>query len=188
MDNSQVAKIYSRALLEIANEKKILDEIQEELTSITNILTADLNIWSFLSSPIYKLEDRTQALEKSIKGNVSETLFDFLGVLMNHDRIEILKEIRNEFISGVDKIKGRIRAKLITGNDLGEKNIQSIQKVISEKFKSECVLENEVNESLIGGFTIQFNDMLIDRSIKNELAKIKQHLLHSKLPIGAISL
>ena len=188
MKYSQVAKVYAGSLLEISSENKSLDETQEELASVVKLLTSDESSWEFLSSPVFKLEDRMNVIDKSFKGNVSEVMYNFLGVLMNHDRMEILPEVLDEFKAGVDLAKGRIRAKLTTGKDMDADSIKTIQKTLEEKFKAECVLESEVNEDLIGGFTIRFNDMLIDRSIKNELANIKQHLLQSNLPIEAISL
>ena len=188
MENSQVAKVYASSLLEIAKESKALDEIQEELVSISGLLTSNLDAWQFLSSPVFKLEDRDRMLDKSLKGNVSDVMYNFLGVLMNHDRMEILPEVVEEFKTGVDLAKGRIRAKLISGAELDAASVKSIQKILEEKFKTECVLESEVNGDLIGGFMIRFNDMLIDRSMKSQLFNLKQHLLQSNLPIEAISL
>ena len=186
MISSDAAKVYAKALLELASDGKVLDEVQDELGQMIQALKSDEDVWVFLSSPLFRTEDREKVLQAAVKGKVSELVYNFLGVLNNHSRIHELEEILQDYIQGNDKINGRIRARVISSSELSDKNKTDIQKILSDKFKATCVLDSEVDETLIGGFIVRFDDLLLDRSIKHNLDGIKHQLLESKLPVEAI--
>ncbi|MCX7668001.1 MAG: F0F1 ATP synthase subunit delta [Atribacterota bacterium] len=59
---------------------------------------------------------------------------------------------------------------------------RSLIRTKMEKFlnKSFFVLQEEIDESLIGGVIIFVRDLIIDCSIKTQLEKIKEHVLRGE--------
>ena len=47
MENSQVAKVYAKALLEVGQDSKQTEEFVSELKDILSILLANEDIWNF---------------------------------------------------------------------------------------------------------------------------------------------
>jgi F-type H+-transporting ATPase subunit delta len=181
MDLIHVAKVYSSALLEIAVSKKSEDTFETELKLVVNSIKDDKSIWIFLISPIVKKEEKIKVLEKGFAGKISESIHSLLYILIKNDRIEFIDEIYEQYILGLDKLKGRIRARIESATELTESQKKEIQATLSSNFNGECIIQNVVKPELIGGLIIYFNDKLIDGSMRTSLFNLKQNLLQSKL-------
>jgi F-type H+-transporting ATPase subunit delta len=181
MDLIHIAKVYADALLEISEENKTSETIEKELEEVSKTLTEDTEVWEFVNSPLIKKEDKIKVIEKAFLGNVSETMNSALYLLLKNERISLIKEIKNQFSLGTDKLRGRIRAYVESARALSDSEANEIKSSLKEKFKGECILENIVKPELIGGIIIKFNDNLIDGSMQSSLFNLKQNLLQSKL-------
>lgn len=60
---------------------------------------------------------------------------------------------------------------------LTRSQLNEIQKVLKRKFFVEYPIINEINEDLIGGFTLKINDWFFDGSMSNQLRNIKRTLI-----------
>ena len=67
MENSQVAKVYAKALLEVGQDSKQTEEFVSELKDILSILLANEDIWNFLISPQFSKANKLNSLEKALK-------------------------------------------------------------------------------------------------------------------------
>jgi F-type H+-transporting ATPase subunit delta len=181
MDKIHVAKVYADALLEISEENKTSESIEQELIDVSTVICNDPDVWEFVNSPLIKREDKVKVIEKTFVGNISETMNSLILILMKNERISLLKEIKHQFSLGTDRIKGRIRAYVESAKSLSEQEKNEIKSALSERFKGECILENIVKPELIGGIVIKFQDSLIDGSMQSSLSDLKKKLLQSKL-------
>jgi F-type H+-transporting ATPase subunit delta len=55
--------------------------------------------------------------------------------------------------------------------------LKEIEKNISTLYKTKVELHDKADESLLGGFIVNINDVQYDASVKNKLEKIKRELL-----------
>jgi F-type H+-transporting ATPase subunit delta len=98
----------------------------------------------------------------------------FLNLLVRKGRESFLQEILVVFCEKYDFHKGISRIKLATAVPVTEE----IKKLITEKMLKETKLTNidlvtEVDESLVGGFVLEYNNFLLDRSVKRYLKEVK---------------
>ena len=61
---------------------------------------------------------------------------------------------------------------------LDDVEISQITTFATNKLGRKCKLDNEIDKSLISGFRVVIGDKVIDGSLKNELAKMKNSLLN----------
>ena len=90
-----VEKEYAKALYELAEEQKCVSVIEEELKAISNICS-DEDTMKFFLAPSIQLEDKKKVVLKSFKG-FNETLINFLFVLLDNRRFDLIHNINNEF-------------------------------------------------------------------------------------------
>ena len=126
MDQSQVAKVYAGALLEIGQEKKSSDELETELKSFVDSFREDKEIWAFLTSPRVPKANKVSAIEKATAGKASKEITSLLCLLLRNDRISYINEIYNQFRNLNDKVKGLIRAKVYTAAPLSNEDKEGI--------------------------------------------------------------
>jgi F-type H+-transporting ATPase subunit delta len=84
-------------------------------------------------------------------------------------------EIASAVIDQYNAIKGIHKVKLTTATPVSEELKQGIEsKIRSERGLDKIELETAVDETLIGGFVLEFDDNLLDASILRDLKDIKK--------------
>lgn len=63
-----------------------------------------------------------------------------------------------------------------TPSELSDKEKDKLRKVVRAKFGDKTTVEFNVDPSLIGGYIIHFQDMVIDQSAKGQLQQIRKSL------------
>jgi F-type H+-transporting ATPase subunit delta len=184
MIETAITKVYAKALLELAEERKEIDTIEEELLSIKEIFSKDPEIQEFVSSPVVRLEDKSSVMEKVFSGKISETTQSFLGVLVQKNRLEDLEGIIEAFSLQLNKLKNRKNVTVFSAESLSKEVMDKIQSSIAKKFNTTCIMQNIVDPSRIGGFAIQVEDTWIDATIQHKLDDLKSLLLNSNIPLG----
>ena len=170
-----VEKEYAKALYELAKEQNIINIIEEELKAITNICK-DGDTMKFFTSPSIQVEDKKKVVLKSFKG-FNETLVDFIFVLLDNRRFYLINSIYEEFKKIILEEKEIIAIKLISAKKLDNNQIDKITLSIRLRFNNKkLIVENIVDESLIGGIKILANDIEIDLSTKNSILELKESL------------
>jgi F-type H+-transporting ATPase subunit delta len=180
MENSQVAKVYAKALLEVGQDSKQTEEFVLELKDILSILLSNEDIWNFLISPQFSKADKLISLEKALKGKASEQILSFLSILIKNDRIFYLSDIYTQFSALNDKVNNILRVTLQSAAPLSTENLSEITKWFLDEYKMKAEIETVVRPELVGGIVIYFDDKVIDGSIQSNLKNIsKSILLHA---------
>lgn len=183
MNDSGVSKTYASALLGATN---VPEEVEQELGDLVRLFFEEEKIRNFFLSPTVSVEEKENVLGKNLRGKILDVTLNFLGVLLNKGRFINLPEIQRQFTVELDKKKGRVRAQVRSYPSLEPAQITKLGSILSEKFKSEFILEVSEDKTLLGGFVVQFNDLKIEKSIASQLGEIKKAMLEKKLPVGAV--
>ena len=97
-----------------------------------------------------------------------------------------LPEIANTFIEQYNAMKGIHQVTLTTAVEISADMKNSIeQKVKSDNSFASVELTTKTDESLIGGFVLEFNNNLLDASISRDLRDIKKQFLKNEF-VGKI--
>jgi F-type H+-transporting ATPase subunit delta len=126
-----------------------------------------------LESPIVKVSQKTAVL-KEVFANVNPITEGLINVLAENKRLNLLAIVANEFTNLFDADSGKQKAIVTTAIPLTEAlNTQVLAKV-KELTGKEAVLENKVDESILGGFILRVGDLQYNASIANKLNNLKR--------------
>jgi F-type H+-transporting ATPase subunit delta len=186
MSLNQVSKVYATALLELARDASTIDETEAELTTVVEAFSSDESIRHYFLSPLVDPILKEKAAYKALQGKASDIVANFVALLVRKDRFLYLSDVLDAFRSGVDALKNRSSLKIYSKELLSAEQKERISKYVANKFQREMRIEEFIDPTVIGGFRLYVDDFLIDASIHYKLQVIKQALLHTKIPAGAI--
>lgn len=170
-----VEREYAKALYELAEENNIVNIVKEEFKTVS-CLCEDEELMRFFTSPSVQIEDKKKVLLKSFKG-FNEVMINFLFVLLDNRRFNLINNIYNEFNKISLNKKEIVSIKLISAKKLDDSQIDKFKISISLRFNNKKLqIENIVDETLIGGIKILANDTEIDLSTKNSILELKESL------------
>lgn len=172
-----VSKTYGDAYLALAEERKTLDTVMEEVLAVRRVFLESGELNQMLSHPKIVKEEKMRILETALKGRISEDMMGFLLVIVKKDRYRDIMPILDYIISQMKKKEGIGSLKVASAFKLSEgqkADIVSRMKELTDYKDFE--VDYEVDESLIGGLVLRLEDRVIDSSIKTKLQTMGKSL------------
>ena len=154
MGNSRAAIRYAKAVLDLAVENSATGAVEKDMRSIVTTISDNPELAGMLASPIIKGSDKKVTLLKIFKGghSISEGL---IGMLVDNKRISLLNEVAEKYIILNEELKGEGVAFVTTAVPLTADLEKKILKQVESMTGNKVVLENKIDESIVGGFILQ---------------------------------
>ncbi len=109
----RIARVYAEALLNTAEQGGQAPDILQELASLVNdVFRADPQFEVFLSSGAMGRDHKAEVLRSIFADRASETLFNFLQVVNEHDRLDLLRPILAAYENLHNERTGRMRVQV----------------------------------------------------------------------------
>ena len=178
MLNKKIARRYAQALIEIGKENNRVEEFKTELKNFADLLKKFPEFQNALLSPLYSAED----LKKIILGvaekiNLSETIKNFLCLLVDKRRIQYFSAILELYEDLTYQISGYVKARVITARPLSTEDFGSIKKSLEDITQKKVLLSGVVEPQIIGGVITEVGDKIFDGSVRNQLQRIGETLI-----------
>ena len=179
MSGSRAAKRYAKAVLLQATDANLASVVFDDMQTISTTISESHELNEMLQSPVYKDEDKKEALIK-IFVNQSDTTKSLISTLITNKRASLLKDVASSYIDLYKESQGIKVAQVTTAIPLtSELETKVLAKVKELTGSDKVTLESRIDESLIGGFILRIGDLQYNASISNSLAKIKREFSKS---------
>ena len=171
---------YSLALYELASENNVLSQVEDQSSSILNLISISKDFSNLIKDPTNTQEDLLKVLDNISNNNKFENLLkNFLNFLITKRRFFYLEKILNSFIQTCSKKRGELKAELISAKELSSEEITKIKDELTKNFSSKIKLNYKHDQSLIGGLVVQVGSTMVDTSIKNKLQQIENKMIEA---------
>ena len=85
----------------------------------------------------------------------------------------IKRQIRNYVVDSESHQTAVAQVKITTARELSDSEYQKIASDLGNKFGRQVFVEKAVDPEIIGGMIVQYDDNIIDGSVRRQLAKFK---------------
>jgi F-type H+-transporting ATPase subunit delta len=175
MQNPRLAGRYAKSLVVLAQEQNQLDAVYADMKYLQQACKQSRELMNLLRSPIINASKKTGIFKEVLGKNIGALSNAFINLLIQKGRERNLPEIAFAVVEQYNEINNIHKVKLTTATVASEELKQAIiAKVKSDAALQNVELEAVVNESLIGGFQLEYNGNLIDASIARDLRDIQK--------------
>ena len=168
------ARRYSKAIFEIALEKKDLDRWQSDLSKIAS-LGEDAAIVSLLENPRLHFDSKAELLSERLS-EINPLALNLVYLLVTRGKLKIAGDIADEYQRLLDSYRGIEQAEVTTVIPLDDEYEQKLTEHLGAIVGKKVVLKPEVDSRLIGGIVARIGDKLIDGSTRSKLAALREEL------------
>ena len=179
MTEQKIAERYARALLNLAREQKVEDDVHADIVGITRTLADSSDLQAFLQHPTLSLEQRRKGLEALFASRLFKQTYSFLLFLADRRRLALLAEICTAFEALHREAHSILQARVTSAQALTESQIDSLRAKLAERHDKTIELSTEVDAALIGGFAIQVKDIVHDSSVRGRLDNLRRSMCHA---------
>jgi F-type H+-transporting ATPase subunit delta len=175
--NLSIARRYAKALLLIGKEDGNAQLYRDELNGVTQAIAAQPDLKQTISNPLYDAEGRRGLLMAVVqKLNPSKEMQHFLLLLFDKGRFGFLDEVNDFYQKLADDLKGIARASLVSATELTAEAVDKIREALVKRTGKDIILDVQQDPELIGGIVTQIGDLVLDGSIKTQLANMRESL------------
>lgn len=181
MIGSSITRRYAEALISIGVEEKTCDKFESELIRISDTLNDHPELKKIVYGSIYPGKDRKAILmEVTDRLGVSKDVNNFISLLVDKNRIEFFPHILKAYEEILDRIVGRVRAKVVVAKPISDDGLTKLKETFEKVTGKEVIIEMEEDPSLIGGIITKVGNFVFDGSVRTQLEKIKRSIVRGE--------
>jgi len=173
MKGTRAATRYAKAILDLAKDQNSAPAVNDDMKLIANAITDNKELKSLLDSPVVKVAQKTAVL-KEVFANTNAITTSLVDVLAVNKRIPLLGAVATEFTSLFDASQGFQKASVTTAVPLTDEMNAKVLAKVKELTGKEALIENTIDESILGGFILRVGDLQYNASIANNFNKLKR--------------
>ena len=155
MDLGVISVRYARALLKGALAEKQEDKLYKDMQIL---------LQSYIEVPELRITIDNPILSKSI------------ALVLKEDRETALQFMAASYITLYRKHKNITRGKLITASAVSQNTVDKMKQMVEDRTQGSVEFNTKIDNELIGGFILEYDDYRMDASVKSKLRGILSEL------------
>lgn len=166
---------YGKALFELALESGAAERVSRDLGVVSAAMAENPAYVTLLDTPAVSTEEKLSLLKEAF-GKTEQILLNFLCILCEKRQMHLLPACAKAYEKQYDEARNILRATAITAVPLNKRQVLALKKKLHELTGKTVLLENQTDESLIGGITLRYGGVQLDDSIRHRLDELHRGL------------
>lgn len=173
MNLSLVSERYAKALFQLALEQKAEEAVYADSRLIAKTCAESRELRLLVASPIINSGKKAVILKELFDGKVHPLTMNYLMIMVRKNREAFIQAIAKQLEAIYQEFRNilsvRFKSPVIPDEAIRREVIALV-----EKFTSATVeLQPEIDESIIGGFVLNWKDLQYDASIRREIERMR---------------
>ncbi len=173
MNSARIAVRYAKALFDLALDSNVVDGVYRDMKSISRLCTMD-EVRDVISNPVIPLQKRKDAVIALAGDDTVKLTVNFISLMFNHGRGEYLAAAARNFIDLTRRHRGIRQVTVTTAVPVDEAMKEEMAALIAVQKTGSIEFNEQVDESIIGGFILRVDDSYIDASVRNRLNRFRK--------------
>lgn len=173
MSKSVLANKIGYSLFEVARENNSLEQVSYELNEVAKVVNENPDFVTLMNNPNIEKIKKINLIDASFTG-VNKYVVNVVKILAGNLQISLINFVLEQFTELFNRYSNSVVVKVESASPLTELQLENLKEKLKNELQLEKVeLNNFVDESLLGGFKLTYNNKVVDSSIKAKLSAIK---------------
>ena len=174
MKETKIANRYAKALFDLALEQNLIDKVKADMDQVVTVCQQNKDFRLMLKSPIIFTDKKEAILKEVFEKSLEQISFFFLMIITRKKREAIIDSIAQQYVVIYKDYKNITDAQLSTAVEIDKAIKDKLIDLLKEQTKGEIELETSVDEDLIGGFVLDYDNKKYDASIRKQIKKLQR--------------
>ncbi len=168
---------YAEALFEAALERDELEGVLDDLGDFAAALEESEELRLFFYGGQVPEREKRRAIDALTEG-MELSSRNFLKVLSDNGREEILEEVLLRYQQLVKEHLGRVEVEVTTAVELSEEEVGRIKERLGRLLENrEIILDMSVDPDILGGAVFRLRGRMVDSSVRGRLRSLREEML-----------
>ena len=168
---STIARPYAEAVFRLADEVGKLPEWSATIANLAQV-AGDARVAQTMHDPNVSAEKVAGLFIGVLAGKLTADAENFVRVLAENRRLDVLPEIRTQFEALKNTREGTVDAEIRTAFPLDDRQLAELTARIESQAKRRVKTRVIEDKSLLGGVKVMIGDKVIDGSARAQLAAL----------------
>lgn len=171
---SGIAERYASAVYELADERKALNSVADDLRAMRAMLLESDDLQRVVRSPLLARNEQGRAMEAVLaKAGLSTITRHFVGLVARNRRLFALTAIIDAYLATLASRRGEVTAEVSSAAPLADTQATALQAQLAKVMGKTVSLDCKVDPSLLGGLVVRIGSRMFDSSLKSKLQKLR---------------
>ena len=168
---------YAEALFRAARERGELEGTLNDLKDFVAALEESEELSLFFYGGQIPEREKRRAIDALTEG-MALSATNFLKVLSDNGREDILDEVLLRYEELVKEHLGRVEVEVTTAVELSEEEVSRLKERLGRLLEGrEVILETSVDPDILGGAVFRFGGRMVDSSVRGQLLSLREEML-----------
>ncbi|MDD5484230.1 MAG: ATP synthase F1 subunit delta [Kiritimatiellae bacterium] len=173
MLDAGLARRYARALLNSVSKGENVEKTASDLHLVLQTCAASGELRVFLNSPVVPLPAKQKIIKAIFAGKIEGLTGDFLELLLEKQRFNLLSGISGALESLIDEMRGRTRVGIVSALPVDKGERAYLLARLEKWLRQSVLLEVKTDPALLSGIQVRVGDRVYDGSGQGRLAQIR---------------
>lgn len=174
---SEVVRRYAATVLDAAAAAGVTDAVRRDLAGLASTLRGSTELTAFLSNRLLDPTTVAAALERVFAGRVDHLTLNFLRLVAQRRRADLLPQIVAAALQILDARSGTDIAEVRSAAALTAPQLEALRQGLARYTGRQVRVHAEVDPSLRGGLVARLGDMVFDGSVETQLRRLRERLV-----------
>ncbi len=171
--NSRILEPYAGALMNVAQNHDLVDRFSGDVRFLLELLQSSRELEEFLDHPFHDPAAKKAVLGQLVSQQVHPLMANFLMLLVDRRRINLLEGVCREFQAMVRRLKQTVLAEIVSAVSLTATQEQEVRDRILALTKArEVELQSILDPAILGGVIIKIGSQVVDASLRSQLRRL----------------
>lgn len=171
---SDLAGRYASALLDLADEKKALDQVSGDLQILRAMIAESADLGRLLKSPVITRDQQRKAMAAIMdKAGIGQLTRNFVLVVAQNHRLFALPAMIEAYLAELARRRGEITAQVTSARSLTDAQRTALLEALRATVGAKVKLDLKVDPALIGGLIVKVGSRMVDSSLRSKLQRLQ---------------
>ena len=171
---SGLAERYAAALFDLADERRMLDEVASDLRQLRAMVAASPDLARLLRSPILTRGEQGKAIAALVeRAGFTPLVRDFLAVVAKNRRLFAIPAMIEAYLAKLAERRGEVTAEVTAAQPLSETQLALLSEQLRRSVGRRVSIDARVDPGLIGRMIVKIGSRMIDGSLKSKLQRLQ---------------
>ena len=169
---------YARAFADVVTDLKLdAGQAREQLHWLLEMTKESAELGVVWRSPAVPRAEKLKLLDALAKqAELSQPVRNFVAVLIDHGRVQILERIVRQFELELDQRMGFVEADVTSARNLSDAEKAGLERQIGVLTGKEARVSYQLDPELMGGAVTRVGSTIYDGSVRGQLRRIREVL------------
>jgi len=172
-----IASRYAAALADAALDEGNPERVRGDLAAFVSAFDESPELRNVLETPAVSPELKRKVVDELAKRmNLVPAVRNFVFLLIDHNRTDMVREIRQAFHEALNERLGIADAEVTSARELSADERRELTEALERRTGKKIEARFQQDASLLGGAVVRVGSVVYDGSVREQLARLRVQL------------